>query len=69
MQILTLAETSDLLRVSKRTLMRWRAEGKPPRSLVIAGRVKYLDEDVNSFIEQQYSAAMFREEAIQQGQR
>lgn len=44
--------------------MRRRAAGLPPRSLLICGRVKYLDEDVDLFIAQEYGQAIYREDAI-----
>ena len=64
MRMYTLPEVCELLRVSKRTMMRRRAAGLPPRSLLICGRVKYLDEDVDLFIAQEYGQAIYREDAI-----
>jgi predicted DNA-binding transcriptional regulator AlpA len=68
MRMYTLPEVCDLLQVSKRTMMRRRAQGLPPRSLLIAGRIKYPDEDVDEFIAQRYREALYREDAIRQAQ-
>jgi hypothetical protein len=68
MQMYTLPEVCELLKVSRRTMMRRRAQGLPPRSLLICGRIRYLDDDLCDFIRHEYGDAMYREDAIRQAQ-
>jgi predicted DNA-binding transcriptional regulator AlpA len=39
------------LNVSKPTLARWRCDGSGPKFIKIGGKVGYLDEDLNEYIE------------------
>jgi len=48
-RLLTQAELAERWRVSERTLHRWRMLGKVPAWLMLNGRVRYREEDVNAF--------------------
>ena len=54
MYLFTTVEVCDFLRVSRRTLLRLRAEGRAPRALVIGGRLRWPDEDLNAFLTEKY---------------
>jgi len=43
--------TAERLGVSKPTLARWRCDGSGPRFVKIGGKVGYLDEDLDEFLE------------------
>ncbi len=48
--LLTPAEVAKALRVSIRSLERWRYEGRPPRFHRVGRAVRYLEADVVEFI-------------------
>lgn len=49
--ILTTRDVADYLGVSERTLLRWRANEEGPTWTYVGGRVRYLLEDLNSYVE------------------
>lgn len=56
-QILTTAETSDLISVPVATLRYWRHVGAGPRSFRLGGRkVAYKKSDVLAWLDAQYNA-------------
>ena len=50
----TPSETEGILRVSARTLKRWRKEGKDPRFSRIGGRVRYAFHDLEEFLNRRF---------------
>lgn len=58
MKIMTLKETSGRTRTPEATLRYWRHLGtKGPKSWTIGSRVVYSEDDVESWILEQYNAA------------
>lgn len=56
MQLLTMEEVSEAIRVPLATLRFWRAKGTGPKSFRMGRRVMYKREDVEAWIEAQYDA-------------
>jgi excisionase family DNA binding protein len=46
---LTTGELAERLRLHPRTLERWRREGVGPRFMKSGGRIRYRDEDVETY--------------------
>lgn len=58
MKIMTLKEVSHRTRVPEATLRYWRSRGTGPKSFKLGGRrVAFLEEDVEAWIQEQYSSA------------
>lgn len=49
-ELLTAAETTDLLRLKPQTLAVWRVERRGPRWLKIGRRVYYRSADINAWL-------------------
>lgn len=56
MDLLTLAEVAELLRIPEPTLRFWRHHGTGPKSFKLGGRVAYRRTDVLAWVEAQYAA-------------
>lgn len=55
-EFLTVSETARRLGVSRKTLETWIREGQAPRHLIIpSGRRRFLQEDLDRWLEQHYS--------------
>ncbi len=55
-KLLTLDEVATLLRRSPAQVRWMRHNGTGPRSAKVAGRVMFIEEDLNDWIEAQFSA-------------
>jgi len=49
-QMFTTAEMSAILKVSPRTMERWRRESRGPRYIVVEGQIRYLQSDVDEYL-------------------
>ena len=56
-RLLTLDEVADRLRTPVNTLRYWRQTGKGPAGIKVGRRVLYASVDVETWLEQQRSAA------------
>lgn len=54
-KLLTVPEVAERLRTTAETLKYWRQQGRGPRSVRIGRRVLYAEDDVMSWIEEQYT--------------
>jgi predicted site-specific integrase-resolvase len=50
MTLLTQREAASILRLSERTLERWRVAGIGPRFVRLNHSIRYRDQDVNAFV-------------------
>ena len=50
MTLKTVREAAETLSLSVSALNKWRVEGRGPRFVRLGGRVRYRDEDIESFI-------------------
>jgi predicted site-specific integrase-resolvase len=50
-EVHTPAIAAERLGVSRPTLARWRCNGSGPKFVKLGGKVGYLDEDLNEYIE------------------
>ena len=57
MDLLTLTEAAELLRIAPETLRYWRHVGTGPASAKLGRRVVYRRADVEAWIEQQFETA------------
>lgn len=57
MNLLTIDEVSDLIRVPVATLRYWRHGGEGPASFTVGRRVMYRREDVEAWLDDQYAAS------------
>lgn len=48
--LLTTEQLSSEIQMSKRTITKWRSEGKGPKYITIGGRVRYHRDDVNEWL-------------------
>lgn len=65
MNLFTTDEVCDFLRISKRTLMRLRHDGKGPVALRVGGQLRYPDEEIDAFIQERYKEAVNDQEVRQ----
>lgn len=56
MDLMTLEEVAERLRVPVPTLRYWRARGEGPNGFKLGGRLRYRCSDVEAWIEEQYAA-------------
>lgn len=56
-ELLTTAELAAELKVSPRTLQRWRAEGSGPPMVRVGRGVRYRRRDVNAWLERRDQAS------------
>jgi excisionase family DNA binding protein len=56
-QLLTIEEAAELLRTPVSTLRYWRHMNKGPKAARIGGRIMYRQDDLESWIEQQFNQA------------
>ena len=56
-KLLTINEAAELLRRTPAALRYLRHAGKGPKSALVAGRVMYLEADVNAYIEAAFADA------------
>lgn len=54
MDLLTIHEAADLLRVPVSTLRYWRHIGQGPKSFKLGARVAYRRQDLEAWVQQQY---------------
>lgn len=50
-RLFTTVEVAKMLKVTPRTLMRWRAAGTGPKHRVIGGLIRYSQSDLEEFLE------------------
>lgn len=54
MDLLTITEVADELRLTRSTLRRWRHENTGPNSAKIGSRVFYRRDDLERWVDQQF---------------
>lgn len=54
--MMTLAEVAEYVRAPESTVRFWRHKGTGPKSFKIGRRVMFRQEDVEAWLEEQYSA-------------
>ncbi len=54
----TTQEICGLLRISRRTLSAWRHNGRGPRAMRIGGQLRFIKEDLDEWLGEQYRAAI-----------
>lgn len=57
MQLFTVQEAAEKLRISKASLNRWRGTGEGPNFMKLGGAVRYRDSDINEWLEAQLIAS------------
>lgn len=57
MELMTIKEVAEFIRMPESTLRFWRHRGTGPRSFKIGARVAYKRSDVDAWVEEQYKAS------------